>query len=325
MRGFIVHKRVAAGLGLMTSLIGGCAGAQEFPGQPMRFVTGLPAGSGADSFTRFVAEKMKEVSGASIVVENRVGATGAIAMEFVARAKPDGYTAYLTAGSATASANHIFKIPRVNVLEAFRIAGTINRMGFMIAVDGKSPHKTLQELTAALKAKGDKGNYGVSATSGIVLAETYKAIAGLETGQVRFRGGGDTLNELAAGNLDFSSIDPGFSIPQHNAGRLRILAVSTGKRVESIPDIPTLNESGVKGVDQTVWWCIALPKATPDAIVNKINAWLNEALRKPESKKFFNDAGGDIFISTPAEADALFAREVEAWGEYLRVAKIEKQ
>ncbi len=301
------------------------AQAQNFPNQPIRFVTGFPPGSGADLFTRFMAERMKEVSSATIVVEHRAGATGSIALEHVARAKPDGYTILLTAGSATAAANHLYKERRINVVEAFRIAGTITRFGFLIAVDPRSPHKTLQDLTAAMKLKGDKSNYGVSATSGIALAEMYKTFAGLQSMRITYRGSPDALNELYGGNLDFLSIDPGFALPQAAQGKLRILAVSTGKRIASIPEIPTMAEGGVKGIDIPVWWALILPKPTPDAVINTLNGWMKAALEKPESKKFFQDAGGEVLISTPTEADAMFIQDEKNWGEYLDIAKIEKQ
>ena len=303
----------------------GGAKAQGFPNQQIRFVTGFPPGSGADLFTRFIAERMKETSGAQIIVENKPGATGGIALEYVARSKPDGYTVLLTAGSATAAQNHLYKENRVNVIEALRIVGSINRMGFMIAVDPKSPYKSIADLTAAMKLKGDKANYGTSNTSGTILGELYKNFAGLQTARIVYRGTPEAMKELNSGGLDYIAVDPGFALPQQAQGRLRILAVSTKERISSIPDIPTMEEAGVKGINITVWWAVIAPKATPDDIVVKMNGWLNDALSKPVSKKFFNDAGGDIFTSSPAEADALFFREEKAWGEYIRISGIEKQ
>lgn len=302
------------------------AQAQEFLNQGIKFVTGFPPGSGADLFTRFMAERMKEVSGAQIVVENRSGATGAIALEYVGRSKPDGHTILLTAGSATAAQNHLYKEQRINVIESLRMVGSITRFGFMIGVDPKSPYKTLQDLTAALREKGEKGNYGTSNTSGIALAELYKTFAGgLKTTQVKYRSTPDAMRELNTGNLDFITFDPGFGLPQVKQGRLRALAISTPKRIASIPDVPTMEEGGVKGIDLTVWWALIVPKATPDPIVNRLNGWLKTALEMPQSKKFFEDAGGEIYITTPAEADAHFQRDEKNWVEILRIANIEKQ
>lgn len=299
--------------------------AQTYPSQQIRFVTGFPPGSGADVVTRFTAEKIKEVANVNIIVENRVGAAGGLAMETVARAKPDGYTVLLATATATAAANHLYKERRVNVLEAFRIGATINRQGFMIVVDPGSPYKTLADLTAAMKLKGDKANYGVAAPTGIVLGEMYKAMAGLSAQQIRFRTASDSIKEMASGNLDFGALDPQLSLAQHRQGKLRILAVATGKRIAALPDVPTMEEAGVKGVDLTGWWALIVPKQTPDHVVDTMHGWMQKVLPRPEVIQFFKDSGADPFSLSPKEADALFIKEEAAWGRYAEIAKLEKQ
>ena len=299
--------------------------AQDFPNQQLRFVTGFPPGSGADVVTRYTAEKIKETSGVQIIVENRVGAAGGLAMETVARSRPDGYTVLLATATATAAANHLYKERRYDVLEAFRIGATINRQGFMIVVDPSSPYKTLLELTAAMKLKGDKANYGTAAPTGIVLGEMYKTMAGLSAQQIRFRSGGDSLKEMASGAIDFGALDPQLSLAQLRQGKLRILAVGTGSRISALPDVPTMEEAGVKGVDLTGWWALIVPKATPDHVVNTMHGWMQKVLPRPEVIQFFKDAGADTFSLPPKEADALFVKEEAAWGRYAEIAKLEKQ
>ena len=301
------------------------AQAQDFPNQPVRFITGFPPGSGADVVTRYTAEKIKETSGVNIIVENRVGAAGGLAMETVARAKPDGYSVLLATATATAAANHLYKERRIDVLEAFRIGATINRQGFMITVDPGSPYKTLAELTAAMKIKGDKANYGTAAPTGLVLGEMYKAMAGLQAQQIRFRSGGDSLKEMASGAIDFGALDPQLGLAQFRQGKLRILAVATGSRISALPDVPTMEEAGVKGVDLTGWWGLIVPKATPDSVVNVMHGWMQKVLPRPEVIQFFKDSGADAFSLPPKEADALFVKEEAAWGRYAEIAKLEKQ
>ena len=143
------------------------ARAQAYPNQDIHFVTGFPPGSGADVITRYFAEKTRALSGKNVIVENKPGASGSIATEYVARSKPDGYTLLINAGSGTAAGMHLMKSPPVDVLKAFRIAGTINRQAFMMVVDAKSPYKSVAEITAAMKAKGSKASYAVSAPSAI--------------------------------------------------------------------------------------------------------------------------------------------------------------
>jgi tripartite-type tricarboxylate transporter receptor subunit TctC len=231
---------------------------------------------------------------------------------------------YLSAGSATAAQMHLFKTPPVDVIKSFQIAATLNRQAFMIVVDAKSPYKTIAELTAAMKKKGKDASYATAATSGIVLGEMYKSVAGLETVEVRYKDAAGSLNDMQSGRIDYGSHDPVFSLAQAREGRLRILAHSSGKRLQSMPDIPTMTESGVP-MDLTGWWAVHLPSATPKPIITQINTWFNQILATQETKEFLNKFGGDPFISTPEEGQALFIKEDKAWAEYVRIAKIEPQ
>lgn len=295
-----------------------------YPTQDIHVVTGFPPGSGADVLTRYFAEKLRVLANKTVIVENKVGASGAIAIKHVALAKPDGHVIYLSAGSATAAQMHLFKTPPVDVTKAFQIAATINKQAFMIVVDAKSPHKTISDLTAAVKKKGKDASWAVAATSGIVLGEMYKAKTGIEAVEIRYKNAGDSLNDLLSGRVDYGSHDPVFALAQQREGRLRILAHSAGQRLASIPDIPTMTESGVP-MDLTGWWAAHVPAATPKPVVTQINKWFNQILATQETKEFLNKFGGDPFISTPEEGQALFIKEDKAWAEYVRIAKIEPQ
>ena len=301
------------------------AHAQTYPNADIHFVTGFPPGSGADVITRYFAEKLRPVAGRTILVENKVGASGAISIEHVARSKPDGYTILFNAGSATAASMHLMKSPPVDVLKAFEIAATINRQAFMLVVDAKSPYHSVPELTAAMKQKGEKASYATAAPSGIVMGEMYKAITGVKAVEVRYKDAVGSLNELMDGKLDYGMHDPVFSLAQAREGRLRILAHSSGQRLAAIPDIPTMAESGVPGMDLTSWWAVLLPSATPRPIIDRINGWFNQILTMDDTREFLNKFGGDPFISTPDAAQALFIKEEAAWGEYVRLARIEPQ
>ncbi|HEY4774825.1 MAG TPA: tripartite tricarboxylate transporter substrate binding protein [Xanthobacteraceae bacterium] len=314
----------AAALAGMLSLTTAEGRAQAYPSQDIHFVTGFPPGSGADVLTRFFAEKLRPIANRTIIVENKVGASGAIAIKYAALAKPDGYTMYLSAGSATAAQMHLFKNPPVEVTKAFQIAATLNRQAFMIVVDAKSPYQTLAQLTEAMQKKGKAATYATAATSGIVLGEMYKAKTGIEAVEVRYKDSGGSLNDMLSGRVDYGSHDPVFALAQQREGRLRILAHSAGQRLQAIPAIPTMTESGVP-MDLTGWWAVHVPIATPKPIVNQINKWFNQILAMPETKEFLNKFGGDPFISTPEDGQALFVREDKAWAEYVRIAKIEPQ
>jgi tripartite-type tricarboxylate transporter receptor subunit TctC len=316
---------VGAGSLLTAALAPPFARAQgAYPSQDIHVVTGFPPGSGADVLTRYFAEKLRLASNRTVLVENKVGASGAIAVKYAALAKPDGYTMYLSAGSATAAQMHLFKTPPVDVIKSFTIAATLNKQAFMITVDAKSPYKTIAELTAAMKQKGKDASWAVAATSGIVLGEMYKAKTGIEAVEIRYKNASESLNDMLSGRVHYGAHDPVFALAQQREGRLRILAHSSGQRLASIPDIPTMTESGVP-MDLTGWWAVHLPSATPKPIVNQVNKWFNQILATQETKEFLNKFGGDPFISTPEEGQALFIKEDKAWAEYVRIAKIVPQ
>ena len=323
-------RNIARAMSLVVGLAGAglsvCgASAQTFPSEDFHFIVGFPPGSGADVLTRFFASKLQAASGRTVIVENRTGAAGNIATEAVARAKPDGYTLLLGAGSAIAAGMHLMKTPSVDVTKAFQIVATLNRQAFMLTVDSKSPYKSVAELTAAMKAKGDKASYATTAPTGIVLGEMYKSITGVQAVEIRYRGAAEALPELASGKLDYGALDPAFTLAQARAGRLRILAHSSGQPLKALENIPTMKAAGVPGIDLTSWWAVHAPIATPRANVDKLNAWFKQILSEPETVKFLADLGGDAFISTPDEAQALFIREEKAWKEYVRLAKIVPQ
>jgi tripartite-type tricarboxylate transporter receptor subunit TctC len=301
------------------------ARAEDYPDQDFHFITSFPPGSGADVLTRFFAEKIRVLTSRTVIVENKTGANGAIAVQYTARAKPDGYTMYLSAGSATAAQMHLFKVPPVDVLQAFQLAATLNRQAFMLTVDAKSPYMSVPALTAAMKQKGANASYATAATSGIIMGEMYKAITGITAVEVRYKDSSGALNDMASGRVDYGMHDPVFSLAQQREGRLRVLAHSSGERLAAIPDIPTMAESGVPGMDLTSWWAVHLPRATPRPIIDRINSWFNQILAMDDTRAFLNKFGGDPFVSTPDAAQALFVKEEAAWGDYVRLAKIEPQ
>jgi tripartite-type tricarboxylate transporter receptor subunit TctC len=217
---------------------------------------------------------------------------------------------------------HLYKKPPVDVGKAITIAATINRQPFMLVVDAKSPYKTVADLTAAMKQKGDKASYATSAPTGRIMGELYKTAMGLKAVEVNYRTASDSLNEMMSGRIDYGMHEPVFALAQAREGRFRILAVGTGKRLDALPDQPTMTELGIP-MDLTVWWAAMVPAATPKPIVDKINAWFVQMVSSEETKKFLNNFGGDPNVSTPEQAQALFERDVTAWGEYVRVAKIE--
>ncbi len=315
---FALAMVLAALFGVLPS----AAHAQEYPSQDIHVICAFPPGSGADILVRYFGEKLRHVANRTVIVENKVGAQGNIGTEYVARAKPDGYTIFVHAASAVAASMHLFKKPPVDVSKAILIAATINQQPFVLVVSAKSPYKTVAELTVAMKQKGAKASYATTAPNGTVMGEIYKARTGVQAVEIIYRSGPDSLNELLSGKVDYGMLDPAFSLPQVREGRLRALAVSSGKRLQANPELPTMTESGVP-MDLTGWWAAMLPAGTPKPIVGKVNEWFTQIVKTDETKKFLNSSGGDPFIISPEEGQALFLKSIKDWGEYVRIAKIE--
>jgi len=300
------------------------ASAQQYPSQDIRLICGYPAGSGADIIVRYYAQKLKDITGRTVLVENKVGAMGNLATEFAARARPDGHTIYLNGGGVIAANMYMFKKPPVDILKELQAVGGINKLSGMLVVRTDRPWQTLADLTAYLKEKGDKASYASTNPVALVTGEIYKAKAGLSTVQVSYKTGFDSANDLQSGQIDYAMVDPVYGLAQRREGRVRVLAMSSGERLESLPDIPTFTEQGIP-MDMLGWWGGFVPAATPRAIVDQINVWFVQIQRMPETKAFFNSYGSDPFILTPDQAQARLIEDVKNWADYVKIAKIEPQ
>lgn len=301
------------------------AKAQAYPTQDIHFICAFPPGSGADVLVRYFAEKVRPLTGKNIIVENKAGAGGNIAQEYVGRSKPDGYTVFVHAGSAVAANRWMVKQPAfTDIGKAIQVAATINRQPFMLVVDTKSPYQTVAELTEAMKKKGDRATYASAAPTGTIMGELYKVATGVKAVEVNYKTAPDSLNDLASGNVDYGMHDPVFSLAQQREGRLRILAVSTGERLQASSELKTMAEQGIP-MDLTGWWAAMVPQGTPKPIVDKINGWFVEVVSSPDAKEFLGKFGGDPLIEKPEVGQARLLKDIEKWKGYIEVAKIEPQ
>ena len=302
----------------------GDARAQQYPTQDIQFICAFPPGSGSDVLVRYFAQKVRPLTGRNIIVINRPGAAGNIAMESVARSKPDGYTIYVHAASSAAASMHLFKKPPVDVPRQLTIAATINQQPYMVIVGAASPHKTIAELTAAMKMKGGNANYGAPNSVATVIGEIYKAHTGVQAVEVNYRTGPDMLNDLTSGRLDYAAADPVFSLAQSREGRIRILAVTTNARLHASRELPTMTEQGVP-MDVTGWWAAMVPSGTPRAVIDEINKWFVQVVGSEETKQFLAQFGGDPLIETPEAAQARLLKDIGGWAEWVRIARIQPQ
>jgi len=307
------------------SLVSPAAIAQPYPSQDIHFISGFAAGSGSDVMVRYFAEKIRPLAGRTIIVENKSGANGVIAIEYTARAKPDGYTILVHAGSGIGASQALMKNPPFDAGTQLRIAATINRQAFMLAVPANSPYQTLADLTAAMKAKGNKASFASNSTQSRIAGALYKKAAGLDAVEVRYSTGANTLREMMSGVIDYSFQDPQSAMTQAQQGRFRLLAVCSATRLEFAPQLPTMAELGYPDFNLIGWFAATVPAAVPDAIASKINDWFAQVLATKESKDFLVNFGSDVWISKPSEGQAFFIKDLQTWRENVAMAGIEQQ
>lgn len=302
------------------------AQAQDYPTREIRAICNFPAGTGADIYVRYFADRLSKLAGKQVIVDNKAGALGVIGTEAAARAKPDGYTIYIAPASAShASSVHLFKKLPFDPVKDFIPVTTLAKLSFVLVIDPKSPIKTVAELTAHIKAKQGKAAFGATAPTALVAAELYKKYAGLQITKVQYKDYQGPMNDMFAGNLEFFFADSSFAAEQVRAGRLKALAV-TGDRTAALPGVPTMAEAGVKEFGNlSPWWAVFVPAKTPQPIVAKLEAWFNQIVASPETKKWLNDLAADPFPGNGKLVADLLKKELKDWGEYVKIAGIQPQ
>ena len=312
--------------GLAAPYLGGSAFAQDaWPSHEIHAICGTPPGSGADAIVRLYARKLQEVSGKTVVVENKPGAFGNIATEYVARAKPDGYTLFIAPSSSYLGASpSLFKNLAFDPLNDFEHVALLLKNTSVLAVSGDSPYKTAGELTASLKERGDKASFGSLNNTGLISSELYKANFGLKAVEVKYKEVGACLNDLWAGHLDFIHIDPTGGGAHFKSGKLRPLATAAAERMQSIKDIPSATEAGITNSNVIGWWSVEMPKGTPKPVLEKLEAWFTQIAVAPDITAFLANIGCDPFPGNSAQLRELLAKEIKAWQGYVKLAKIEQ-
>jgi len=297
---------------------------EDYPSQTITLVCALPPGSGADLLVRYLADKLAPLAHTTVIVENKPGASGNIAAEYVVRSKPDGYTIYVHGANTIAANLSILKHPPFSA-DSLQVVSNIQKQAFMIVVPAQSSAKSLPDLTALLKKKGDDASYAVSAVFGRIVVELYKHTVGVNPMAVTYKSAPQSLNDVMSGAVDFGVYDPVFALSQQREGRFRILAISSGERMSTSPDVPTMIEGGVPGMDMRSWFAAMVPAATPRPIVDQLNRWFNQILATDDARDFLAKNGAEPFIVSPDEGQADFMKAVANYKVYVKEANITEQ
>lgn len=316
----MAHQLAGLGLVVMT-LAAADATAQQYPARPIRVIAAQSAGSSLDTITRIVTNKMSDMIGQQMVIDNRGGAGGTIGLEIGARSTPDGYTLVVGAPSSMIISSFTYKKLAFDTLKDFDpISMTVNAEG-VLAVNPAVPAKTVKELIALAKSQPGKLNMssaGVGSSSHLA-GVMFTAMAGIDTVHVPYKGGGPMAAAIVAGEAQWA-IAPAAALVGHiKAGRMRALALSAKARSPLLPDLPTLDEAGVPGYEYTSWNGFFAPKGTPRAIIKSVHATIQKALAEPDVKQQFANQGLVPLGSASPEEFGKFVR-----ADYDRVAKLVK-
>ena len=312
----------AASLAAPSMLVSRALGA-DWPVRPVRVVVPFTPGGSTDITARLVSNRLQEVWGQSVVVENKPGAGGNIAAEMVAHSDPDGYTIFI-AGPGMATNQFLYPSLSYDPVGDFAPVTMLITQPNLMCVPNTSPAKSVQEFIAYCHANKGKVTY---ASSGIgttlhLSGELFKRLAKVEMTHVPYRGGAPAINDLIPGRVDVAFDNMPSILPHVKAGSLRGLAVTTRERVRAVPDIPTIAESGLPGFDVFSWFAFWVPVRTPPDVVARINADTNAALAHASVKPRFEELGADPKGSTQAELAAFLKSEIDKWGPLIQEAKL---
>lgn len=302
-----------------------CA-AQQYPTKPIRFIIPTAAGGGSDQIVRFLGNRYTAVWGQQIVVDNRPGAGMTIGIDIAAKATPDGHTLVLVNPSHAINATLMTRLPYdpVNDLTPISVVAT---QALGLVVPNALPVKSVKELIALVKSKPKDYSFGSSGpgSASHLAGEMFLGMTGTTMTHIAYKGTGPVLTDLIPGRLHMY-INPMLAIiNQVNAGQIRLLAVTSTKRVASLPSVPTVAEAGVPGYEATSWYMVLAPAKTPAPVIKQIHAETVNALKAKDMLAMLEKGGTEPLGNTPAEASAFLKTEIARWGKVIRDAKVQQQ
>jgi tripartite-type tricarboxylate transporter receptor subunit TctC len=296
--------------------------AANYPSRTIRIVVGFAAGGGNDIIARIVGQKLQDDLGQTVIIENKVGAGGSLAALSVAAAPPDGYTLLVGASGAMSIIPAISVRPPYATLKEFAPISCLASFPLILSVNPSHAVKNVQELVAWTKANPDKANYATSSAAFTLATELFKLKTGAPGTGIPYKSSNEMLVSVIGQQSLFTITDPPPTTPQVKSGQVRALAVTSDKRLEDLPDVPTMAEAGVSGMEVGLWSGIFAPAATPPSIVRKLEAELRKIMQMADVKEKFKAMATPTVGSTAAEFAHLIETETKMWGDVGRAANV---
>jgi tripartite-type tricarboxylate transporter receptor subunit TctC len=310
--------RLAAGIALAAALVS-AATAQNYPARAIRLVVHSSPGGSSDILGRMIAQRLTESLGQQVVVENRAGASGIIGVEVVVKAPPDGYTILISQTSLAINPAIFPKIPYNALRDLAPITQIVDGPNVM-TVHPSVPVKSVKQLIALAKSRPEGliiGSPG-QGTSPHLSAELFNSMAGVKIAQVQYKGAGMAIVGLLAGEVSVMFPTTPTVIGYLKTGRLRALGVTTAKRTQALPDVPTLSEAGLPGYESTQWFGILAPAATPRPIIDRLHQEIVRIMQSPAMKQRLTNDGMEVVAGTPEQFGAHIKAETEKWAKVIK-------
>lgn len=319
----ISQNCISAALGLLCAVATPTL-AQDFPIRPVRFIAPFPAGGGTDILARTVAQQLTETWGQQVIVDNRPGATGIIGTSIAKNASPDGYT-LLLGNAATHAVNlSVYKKLPYHPVNDFEHISLVARLPEMLVVHPSSPAKSVQELISIARSKPGQLTFGSAGVGSPphLAGELFKSLAKVEITHVPYKGSPLALADLMGGQIHmyFSNILTAIRLVK--SGKVKALGISSAKRSNVAPDVPTIAESGLPGYEEYNWYVMVAPRGTPKAIVTKLNADIVSVLKSKQVAAFLTNDGAEIIASSPQECTRFIQEQIKKYARVVKEAKL---
>ena len=294
------------------------------PDKPIRLIVPFAPGGAADVVSRVVAERLTAALGQQVVPDNRTGASGTIGFEILAKAAPDGYTITEASDAATVSP-FIYRKLTWDPRTSFAPISLLTTQPLVLAVSASVRAATIQEFIALARAKPGFYSFGSSGTGHPqhLTGELIKKVAGFDMNHVPYKGGGQAIIDLVGGQIPVAVLGSSPVIPYHRVGKVKILAVTAKKRSAALPEVPTLAEAGIAGIDVSQWLSLVAPAKTPQAIIARLNAEVVRILAVPATRDKLEAAGFEVTPSSPQELATLIRDSMARWGPLVKELKLE--
>jgi tripartite-type tricarboxylate transporter receptor subunit TctC len=320
----IRFEALAATLAIASAAVAAPAAA-EYPTKSVTFLVPFAAGSATDQLARALGQSLTAQAKQPVVVDNKPGASGFIAAQAAARAPADGYTVLITTNTTHAANEHLYKKLPYDPVKDFQPVTLLGKGGQIMVVNPALPVNSVTDFIALAKKEPGKRTFGSGSSSSRIAGELFQQMAEVKLVHVPYKSNPMAVTDLLGGQIDMMITDAATGLPQVKSGKLRALGVSSSKRSPLAPDVPTIDEAGVKGYEMGYWFGAYVPAGTPADVLERLNALLVKAVASQEARQFYETTGTEPVSGTPEELAKFQQAEAQKWGKIIKAAGIEAE